>query len=298
MNYTIQPAEMDDLPIIQQLFEEAITFQKKNHYIGWENYDLSYIKADIQQKLLFKIIDQKDILCIFSVCYKDPLIWREKDNGNALYLHRVVLNRAFQGQKLFKEVLQWAVEHASMLELTFIRMDTWADNQKIIDYYIGYGFLPVEVFQTPNSPELPIQHRNLKVILLELNINNDLFNKNDEYYKKVNLTTELAKINQYWNQQIIGHSNGQLIKLAKGKGSTNWHKHDDQDELFLVLNGQLNIQLSHQSIHLKENELFIVPKGVLHCPKANEDVSFLIMGLNITSNKAGGQPDWAASRYQ
>lgn len=108
---------------------------------------------------------------------------------------------------------------------------------------------------------------------------------------KVNIPGAFSQITHYWNQKIIGQSNGQLIKLAKGKGELNWHKHDDQDELFILYKGHLTIQLRDQDIELFPNELFIVPRGVEHCPIAHEEVEILVMGLNITSNTAGGRPD-------
>ena len=109
--------------------------------------------------------------------------------------------------------------------------------------------------------------------------------------KKVHIREELASIHEHWSQKTIGEANGQLFKLAKGLGATNWHKHDDQDELFILYKGHLTIQLRDRNIELFEGELFIVPKGVEHCPVAEQEVEFLIVGMNITSNTAGGKPD-------
>ncbi len=108
---------------------------------------------------------------------------------------------------------------------------------------------------------------------------------------KVNILRELSAISKYWDQKVIGEANGQLIKLAKGEGEINWHKHDDQDELFILYKGHLTIQLRDRNIELYPNELFIVPKGTEHCPVSHGESQFLIMGLNITSNKAGGRPE-------
>lgn len=108
---------------------------------------------------------------------------------------------------------------------------------------------------------------------------------------KVNIRKELAKIEEHWSQRTIGKANNQLFKLAKGLGETNWHKHDDQDELFIVYKGQMTIQLRDQKIELNEDEMFVVPKGVEHRPKAEQEVEFMVVGLNITSNEAGGKPN-------
>ena len=109
--------------------------------------------------------------------------------------------------------------------------------------------------------------------------------------KKVNIREELSSIQEHWSQKIIGEANGQLYKVAKGIGSTKWHKHDDQDELFILYKGHLTIQLRDENIELYEGEMFVIPKSVEHCPTAEEEVEFLIVGLSITSNEAGGKPN-------
>ena len=109
--------------------------------------------------------------------------------------------------------------------------------------------------------------------------------------EKVNIPEALAAVTEHWSQKIIGEANGQLFKVAKGMGSTHWHKHDDQDELFILYKGHMTIQLRDKNIELYANDMFIVPKGVEHCPKADAEVEFLIVGLNITSNAAGGKPN-------
>jgi len=170
MQYIITKADSNDLPIIFNLFEEAIKFMKRKNYIGWKSYDKEFIKSDIEQGLLFKITRSNEIACIFSVCYSDALIWREKEKDNAIYLHRIVLNRNFAGEQLFNKVLEWAIQFAKNRKLDYVRMDTWADNEKIIAYYKSYGFSFIENYTTPNTENLPVQHRNLNVALLELPI--------------------------------------------------------------------------------------------------------------------------------
>lgn len=296
MNYVFEEASLDDLPVICQLFEEAIGFQKANHYLGWNTYDEAYIKTDFQNKSLFKIIKETHIIGIFSICLTDPLIWREMERGDAMYLHRIILNRRFAGEKIFQRILGWAIQSCNRNGLRNIRMDTWAGNEKLINYYRSYGFKFIENYTTPDNENLPLQHRNLNVALLELKLRESAtLLQAGISLEKVNLTQQFSLINQYWSQNIIGQANGQLIKLAKGVGEINWHKHDDQDELFLLFRGRLTIQLRDRNIDLFQNELFIVPRGIEHRPKANGEVEFLIMGLSITSNPQGGKPDnWSS----
>jgi len=170
MENIIIPATVNDLTLIYNLFEEAIRYQKKNGYIGWNNYDKEFIKTDVTQGLLFKIVNLNDVLGIFTVCHTDKLIWREREKGDAIYLHRIVLNRNFQGTKIFNTVLAWSLEYARTHKRKFVRMDTWADNFKLINYYKSYGFKFIENYTTQNTADLPIQHRNLNVALLELEV--------------------------------------------------------------------------------------------------------------------------------
>lgn len=169
-NYQIENTSTADLDFIYELFKEAIEYIKKNNYIGWTTYDKNFIKQDIDKKLQFKIIVEKDILCLFSICFTDVLIWREMEKGDAIYLHRIVVNPKFKGQKQFKKILNWVIEFAKEKGIKYIRMDTWADNSNIIEYYKSYGFQFLENYTTPNTPELPDQHRNLKVALLEMKL--------------------------------------------------------------------------------------------------------------------------------
>lgn len=282
MNYPVIPASATDLPEIFRLFEAAMLFQQQKGYIGWKTYDQSCLERDCAEGHLFKLADSNQTVAIFSICFADPLIWEEKEKGDAMYIHRIVLNQQYKGVKAFRQILNWAIKVAINKQLPHIRMDTWAENQKIIDYYLSYGFVHVKNHTTADTPQLPVQHRNLHVALLEYSIAGR---------KKINLPAEMASIDRYWNQKIIGEANGQLIKLARGIGEIHWHRHDDQDELFILLNGHMTIQLRDQDIELFRNDLFIVPRGVEHCPKAHGEVEFLIMGLNITSNKAGGRPE-------
>jgi GNAT superfamily N-acetyltransferase len=170
MRYDITNTTVEDLNVMYRLFDEAIAFLKTHNYIGWTNYDKVFIKADVEKGLSYKITRDSAVACIFSVCYEDPLIWREMEKGDALYLHRIVLNRDFSGEKLFAKVLEWALEHAKNWGIKYVRMDTWADNARIIDYYKSYGFRFIENYTTGDTTDLPVQHRNLNVALLELSM--------------------------------------------------------------------------------------------------------------------------------
>lgn len=174
-DFTIFNTTRDDLDIILWIFQQAIDLQGKSGYKVWEGIDKITLLKDIDNGHQYKIVKDSKVLCIFSVQYKDPFIWRERDQDDAIYLHRVVVNPDYKGQKQFLKVLNWAKEVAEERNLRFVRMDTWADNEKIIEYYKSFGFEFFENYTTADTPELPVHNRNLNVALLEI----DLF-KNKE----------------------------------------------------------------------------------------------------------------------
>lgn len=166
----IQNTKIEDLEFIYHLFDEAIAYQKAKDYPIWNGYDKNVLKTDIKNKLQFKIVEENNILCIFSICFSDSLIWRDKEKGNAIYLHRIVVNPKFKGQRLFEKILNWTIEFAQNQNLKYIRMDTWGNNQNIINYYQSFGFEFIENFTTPITKKLSIQYQNLFLALLEYEI--------------------------------------------------------------------------------------------------------------------------------
>ena len=93
----------------------------------------------------------------------------------------------------------------------------------------------------------------------------------------LNLNHLLTKFSDHWSQCTIGNLNDYDIKLAKLLGEFVWHSHPDPDEMFPVLSGTLNIQLQDRDVILKPGEVFVVPKGVEHCPKADEEVAVMLL---------------------
>ena len=102
--------------------------------------------------------------------------------------------------------------------------------------------------------------------------------------KKINIQDKLSLFNDHWNPRIIAELNKQHVKLAKIKGEFIWHKHDHEDEMFLVLKGTLKIAFRDKTETINENEIIIVPKGVEHRPIAEEEVSIMLFEPATTIN--------------
>jgi mannose-6-phosphate isomerase-like protein (cupin superfamily) len=107
---------------------------------------------------------------------------------------------------------------------------------------------------------------------------------------KVNLAQKLGLFDEHWQPKIVARINDNDVRIVKVKGEFVWHKHDDTDDFFLVLQGHLTIQLRERNVELDEGELFVVPAGVEHCPRADEEASVLLIepAGTINTGDAGG----------
>ena len=101
---------------------------------------------------------------------------------------------------------------------------------------------------------------------------------------KVNIAEKFAHITEYWKPYIAAELNGQMVKFDKIKGEFVWHHHDNEDEMFLIVKGQLVMKLRDRDVILNEGEFFIVPKGVEHKPVAPEEVQIVLLEPKSTLN--------------
>jgi mannose-6-phosphate isomerase-like protein (cupin superfamily) len=107
---------------------------------------------------------------------------------------------------------------------------------------------------------------------------------------KVNLADKLALFSDHWGPRVVAQLNDYEVKVVKVKGEFAWHRHADTDELFLVLKGLLTIALRDGEVHLSPGELYVVPRGVEHQPRAAEEVEMLLIEPRgvVNTGDAGG----------
>ena len=94
--------------------------------------------------------------------------------------------------------------------------------------------------------------------------------------EKVNLGEKFSKFEELWSPKIAGQVNDSLVKLVKFKGDFVWHKHDEEDEMFMVIKGRIQIRFRDRDVDLEEGEFLVVPRGVEHMPVAQEEAHVLL----------------------
>jgi mannose-6-phosphate isomerase-like protein (cupin superfamily) len=109
----------------------------------------------------------------------------------------------------------------------------------------------------------------------------------------VNLSEKLSRFTDHWAPRVVAEFNGHDVMVVKVKGEFRWHQHDDTDDFFLVLSGRIRIRMHEGDVLLGPGELFVVPKGVQHCPVAEQEAHLLLIEPTGTPN-TGDQATAAA----
>ena len=102
--------------------------------------------------------------------------------------------------------------------------------------------------------------------------------------EKVNVAQKLALFDEHWSPKIVGELNGQHVKLVKFLGEFVWHHHDDEDEMFLVVDGRFKMEFRDREVWLEEGEFIVVPRGIEHRPVAEREVSVMLFEPASTLN--------------
>lgn len=167
---SFEPAATRDLGLIFDLYDKAIEFQKTVFDKQWLGFDADLVNREIAEGRLWKILDDGGVGCIYSVAYEDPFIWGETSHVSAMYIHRIVTNPKFRGRSYVRKIVDWAREHAVENGLRYIRMDTWADNLKLKEYYLGCGFAWKGTVTPEDSPTMPAHYRGIQLGLFEMDL--------------------------------------------------------------------------------------------------------------------------------
>lgn len=148
------------------VFEDALAYRAV-HGVGYASYDRATLAADLAAGRLFGVSIEGRLAQIFTLLEADPVIWGAREDGRALYLHRVVTAAWARGQGLFGAMLQWVEGEARRRGRAVLRLDTWLEAEGLQAYYARLGFVRVGEVVTGDDPALPPQNRNLAMALME-----------------------------------------------------------------------------------------------------------------------------------
>jgi GNAT superfamily N-acetyltransferase len=153
-----------DVPQFRDYWAAAVEYQKSERLPLWPVYPEAMIDREISSGLHYSaFLPDGRLAGFFSLILADPLIWEEKERGDAIYIHRMCVNPACRGNRLAAWVLAWAYGCGRR----FIRMDTWGDNQKMVAHYTACGFRMVGRRQIGVIPGLSPHYYHVNLALFE-----------------------------------------------------------------------------------------------------------------------------------
>ena len=161
---------MADMPLMLEFYDMARDYQKEKSTRHWQSFNPALIKKEIAEKRQWKILEKDKIVCIFMTAYDDPFIWGERNNDPAVYIHRIVTHPGWRGNNYTLRIIEWAKDHGRSLGKKFLRMDTWGDNPKLIDYYTKCGFNFLEIVTPETTSNLPAHYSCISLSLFEIRI--------------------------------------------------------------------------------------------------------------------------------
>lgn len=167
----ISNSTLDDIPEIFRLYDLATDYQK-NAFPGniWPEFDQDFIATEVIENRQFKIVIDDKIACIWAITYNDEQIWEERENNDAIYLHRIATNPDFRGNNFVQLIADWSKDFAKKENKKFVRMDTCGQNDRLINHYKSCGFNFLGMKKLKNSSELQAHYHDTDVCFFEIEI--------------------------------------------------------------------------------------------------------------------------------
>jgi len=162
--------KLSDIDEIFGFYDIAVAFQKKKFNKHWQPFDIEMIRQEIKEGRHWKIIVDRRTACVFVVAYSDPYIWIEDVEQPAIYLHRIVSHPDFRGSNFVNAITDWAIKFAKEKCKKFVRLDTWADNEKLGQHYLNAGFKLIGFVTPGNSGNLPKHYDAISLGLFEIEV--------------------------------------------------------------------------------------------------------------------------------
>ena len=114
-------------------------------------------------------------------------------------------------------------------------------------------------------------------------------------FKAINFKQKYSLFNDYWSPKVVAEMNDYQFKLVKIQGEFVWHNHDDTDETFIVIEGEMKIEFENETVELSEGDMFVVPKGIEHKPWAENECKVMIIEPRGVVNTGNTEGDLTAS---
>jgi ribosomal protein S18 acetylase RimI-like enzyme len=169
--YSFVNSTAADHTLIFEFYDMAIAYQKTVFHKTWAEFDENMVMNEIREGRQWQIKNADGaVVCIFATTFSDADIWREKNNQPAIYIHRIVTNPQFRGGNFVNDIIVWAKAFGRENDKQYLRIDTWGDNPRLVNYYERCGFQFVDTLKVTSDMDLPKHYDGISLALLEIAI--------------------------------------------------------------------------------------------------------------------------------
>lgn len=144
-----------DTESILALYEHARILQQEKKMVIWPAFEKTFIEQEISENRQWKLVMDGIMACNWAVTFEDKQIWEERDQDDAVYIHRIATHPHFRGNRFVDKIVAWAKQYAIQQEKKFIRLDTLGNNTGLIKHYTSAGFRFLGMFKLANTTGLP-----------------------------------------------------------------------------------------------------------------------------------------------
>jgi ribosomal protein S18 acetylase RimI-like enzyme len=148
-----------DLNAIFTLYDAAIRLQTQKKMVVWPKFERSLVEKELKEQRQWKIIIDNEIACVWAITFEDKEIWGERDNNNAIYIHRIATNPFFRGNRFIDAIVTWAKAYALLKGKQYVRLDTLGNNTRLIEHYTSAGFNFLGIFKLANTQNLAAHYQ-------------------------------------------------------------------------------------------------------------------------------------------
>ena len=168
----IKNCSLDDLDTIFDLYDAAIDLQTQKKMVVWPKFQRALVEQEIKEQRQWKLIINGQIACNWAITFDDKEIWEERDNNDAIYIHRIATHPDFRGNKFINVIVTWAKAYALSKGKKFIRLDTLGNNTRLIELYTSAGFIFLGIHRLTDVENLPEHyHRERNCCRFEVAVN-------------------------------------------------------------------------------------------------------------------------------
>jgi len=173
----IQNSTVNDITKILELYRIATDFMKSKQQVAWPEFSKELVFKEIEELRQWKLILDDKIACIWSTSLNDKSIWGIDNNDPALYIHKIATHPGFRGQKLIKQIVDWAELYCKDNNLAYLRIDTVGFNEPLIKHYENVGFNFLGTKNLVDISDLPKHYSEGPVCLFQRVVKNNYADK-------------------------------------------------------------------------------------------------------------------------